>query len=99
MTRPSVLGNKAFFTMESLFLTNRDIYKEKKRISDLIVKNIVEKMSDQYDTLPLCHLEKIVRKFVNCRIQRWGKFQSKELKKSNKHVIFNEAHSSRTSAA
>ena len=84
MTRPSVLGNKAFFTMESLFLTNRDTYKEKKRISDLIVKNIVEKMSDQYDTLPLCHLEKIVRKYVNCRIQRWGKFQSKQLKKSTK---------------
>ena len=88
MTRPSVLGNKAFFTMESLFLTNRDTYKEKKRISDLIVKNIVEKMSDQYDTLPLCHLEKIVRKYVNCRIQCWGKFQSKQLKKKAQNCYF-----------
>ena len=63
-------------------------YKEKKRISDLIVKNIVEKMSDQYDTLPLCHLEKIVRKYVNCRIQRWGKFQSKQLKKKAQKFNF-----------
>ena len=99
MTRPSILGNEAFFTMESLFLTNRDTYKEKKRISDIIVHNIVEKMCQQYDSLPLCHLEKIVRKYVNCRLQRWGKFQNKELTTKNKAVIFSEAHSSRSTAA
>ena len=68
-------------------------------ISDIIVHNIVEKMCQQYDTLPLCHLEKIVRKYVNCRLQRWGKFQNKELTTKNKAVIFSEAHSSRSTAA
>ena len=73
--------------------------KEKKRISDIIVHNIVEKMCQQYDALPLCHLEKIVRKYVNCRLQRWGKFQNKEWTTKNKAVIFSEAHSSRSTAA
>ena len=47
----------------------------------------------------LKHLEKIVRKYVNCRLQRWGKFQNKELTTKNKAVIFSEAHSSRSTAA
>ena len=99
-TRPSILGNQAFFSMEALFIINRDTYRSKKGISMLIVRNIVGKLSDQFnDIFPKCHLEKIVKKYVNCRLQRWGKFENMRLTSKNKEVIYGDAYASPSTAA
>ena len=66
----------------------------------LIVRNIVGKLSDQFnDIFPKCHLEKIVKKYVNCRLQRWGKFENMRLTSKNKEVIYGDAYASPSTAA
>ena len=100
LTKPSSLANDAFFAMEVLFMTNRDTYQTQKGILNPIANNIVENLRNKFDDqLPMCHLPIIVKRFINCRLHRWGKFMDKKLSTDHEKEIFNEAQASRTTAA
>ena len=100
LTRPSVLGNEAFFAMEVLFMTNRETYRNQKGILKPFANNIAENLRGKFnDQLPECHLSIIVERYINCRLHRWARFMDKKLSTENEQEIFNEAQASRTTAA
>ncbi len=95
--RPSVLANNLFQAAEALFMSNRDLFYGQEKMIDKISSKVSELIEGKLENLPLCHLDKIVRRFIRFRCFKWADFLKDLSLEENAPWIEAESHSSRSS--
>ena len=65
-------------------------------ITEPLTRKILTKLNDARPELPQCHLEIIIRRFINGRIHWWLQQETDENKEMEKDYLKSEAMSSKT---
>ena len=92
---PSEVGNEIFQAMEAHFKTNRFHYREKKGQIKILSYLISQKIKDDFNP-PVCHRDKIVKRFVSNRMHFWASYINSNMKEVNDKNISEASNSSKT---
>ena len=95
MVTPTKVGTEIFGKAEQWFKTNRFSHRDKKGLTKILTNLITDRISKDYE-VPVCHLEMIVKRFVNSRLQFWANFINRNMKEVNADLIEQASHASKT---
>ena len=82
MVTPTEVGNEIFQACEAYFKTNRFQYRDKKGQIKILSYLISEKIKDVFNP-PVCHRDKIVKRFVTNRLHFWASHINLNMKEVN----------------
>jgi hypothetical protein len=95
LVTPTKVGAEIFEKAEAWFKSNRFSQRHKKGLTKILTNLITDRISKDYE-VPVCHLEMIIKRFVNSRLQFWANFINRNMKEVNADLIEQASHASKT---
>ena len=99
LVRCSPLANEMFNLCERIFRSAWEKLPNQKGLDDKMTNVLLQAVSEEFPTVPLCHRKKIVHKFAKVRLFFYGRHIDKHFQKNNKRVLEGIANASKSSKA
>ena len=99
LVHPTVMANEMFLHAEKIFRAAWKLLPKHKNLNEKLTSKVVSACSGKFEQLPLCHLERILGKFVEVRLHFYADYIDGKLQKISKRAIINSANASKSTKA
>ena len=97
LARPSEMANNMFTAAENLIRSSNISFSKQKGLTDILTDKIVEHVKLNFEKIPNCHLQVLLRRFAKARLFFNANNIDSRLQIKHKKEIDGKKHASKTS--